>query len=129
MPHNRDKACFGDRPALNGNHRGHREQQNLFFSVISVVKSHFFHKDFASEGTLLEDRPQEDDPASPQESEPEATQPFNPLFAIGGVVIAALSGLMMVSGLLVPALVFLGVIAAFIGIQALIFKVFPPPKT
>jgi len=36
---------------------------------------------------------------------------------------------MMVSGLLVPALVFLGVIAAFIGIQALIFKVFPPPKT
>ncbi|MEK7469046.1 MAG: hypothetical protein AAB074_16855 [Planctomycetota bacterium] len=78
---------------------------------------------------MLEDRPREEDAASPQEGEPELTQPFNPIYAIGGVVIAAISGLMMVSGLLVPALVFLGVFAVFLGVQILIFKVFPPPKS
>ena len=83
---------------------------------------------FLRGGRLLEDRPREDEPASPQEGEPEPTQPFNPLFAIGGVVIAVISGVMMASGLLIPALVFLGVFAAFLGVQFLIFKVFPPPK-
>jgi hypothetical protein len=78
---------------------------------------------------VLEDRPRDDEPASLPESEPEPAQVFNPLFAIGGVVIAALSALMMVSGLLIPALLFLGAIAAFIGLQTLIFKVFPPPKS
>ncbi len=100
-------------------------------------KSHFSVRSVSSAaprllrcgGALLEDRPREEDAASPQEGEPELTQPFNPIYAIGGVVIAAISGLMMVSGLLVPALVFLGVFAVFLGVQILIFKVFPPPKS
>ncbi len=78
---------------------------------------------------MLEDRTTEEDRGETPEDDPAATTPFNPLFAIGGVVIAGLAGLMMVSGLLIPALLFVGAIAAFIGVQALIFKVFPPTKS
>ncbi len=78
---------------------------------------------------MLEDRTPEDDRQAAPEDDPAATTPFNPLYAVGGVVIAALTMLMAVSGLLIPALIFVAVIAAFIGVQALIFKVFPPTKS
>lgn len=53
---------------------------------------------------------------------------FNPLFAIGGVVILLLSALLVATGLLVPLAVMFGLLAAFIGVQALIFRLFPPTR-
>lgn len=78
---------------------------------------------------MLEDRPTEEERGVTPEEDPAATTPFNPLYAVGGVVIAALTMMMAVSGLLIPALLFVGVIAAFIGVQVVIFRVFPPSKS
>ena len=78
---------------------------------------------------MLDDRVPDGEREAAPEDDPAATTPFNPLYAVGGVVIAALTMLMAVSGLLIPALIFVGVIVGFIGVQALIFKVFPPTKS
>jgi hypothetical protein len=75
---------------------------------------------------MLEDRPRNEDDLAPDATPP--VQPFNFVYVLGVAFVALIAAAMSAFGLLWPALIFLGAFAAFVLIQALVFKIFRPAK-
>jgi hypothetical protein len=76
----------------------------------------------------LDDRPRDDDDEPPPGAPPPAHPLVNPLYVVGGLVVALIVGFLSATGLLVPLAAFLGALVAFVAIQVVIFRVFPPRK-
>lgn len=74
---------------------------------------------------MLDDQPRREDDTPP---EPPPASMNTPLIVTGVAGAAFVLGLLAVSGFLTPVLIFVGAIVAFIAVQAVIFKLFPPGK-
>lgn len=75
---------------------------------------------------MLDDQPRREDDAPPEPPPPASMN--TPLVVTGVAGAAFVLGLLAVSGFLTPVLIFGGAIVAFVAVQAVIFKLFPPGK-